>query len=101
MGEGIEPQLRGKEQALYELIKDTFQRTVGYELEKLGTTNKAGYIRECINQFVLTRKIPISDVQKDKVTYYVVRDFVGYGPIDVLMADEKVEDVSCDGTNVP
>jgi flagellar protein FlaI len=99
--EPIEPQLSAKELALYELIKDTFQRTVGYELDKLGTTDKAAYIKECINQFVLSRKIPISDIQKEKVSYYVVRDFVGYGPVDLLMADERVEDVSCDGTNVP
>ncbi|HLF07665.1 MAG TPA: type II/IV secretion system ATPase subunit [Thermoplasmata archaeon] len=99
--EPIEPQLSAKELALYELIKDTFQRTVGYELDKLGTTDKPAYIKECINQFTLTRKIPISDIQKEKVSYYVIRDFVGYGPVDPLMQDERVEDVSCDGTNVP
>ena len=99
--EPIEPQLSAKELALYELIKDTFQRTVGYELDKLGTTDKSAYIKECINQFTLTRKIPISDIQKEKVSYYVIRDFVGYGPVDPLMQDEQVEDVSCDGTNVP
>src|SRR5204863_434120 len=30
-----------------------------------------------------------------------IRDFVGYGPVDVLMADLRIEDVSCDGTSIP
>jgi len=33
--------------------------------------------------------------------YYVFRDFIRYGPIDVVMTDPQVEDVSCDGVRVP
>jgi flagellar protein FlaI len=36
-----------------------------------------------------------------KVLYYVERDLVGYGPIEVLMRDYKLEDVSCDGVDRP
>src|SRR3972149_5573754 len=31
----------------------------------------------------------------------MIRDFVGYGPIDAFMADVRIEDVSCDGTGIP
>src|SRR3989449_10024479 len=33
--------------------------------------------------------------------YYVFRDFIRYGPIDVVMTDVQVEAVSCDGGRVP
>jgi len=36
-----------------------------------------------------------------KLLYYLVRDFIDYGAIDPIMRDPAVEDVSCDGTNVP
>ncbi|MFC7166999.1 type II/IV secretion system ATPase subunit [Halospeciosus flavus] len=36
-----------------------------------------------------------------KLAYYFQRDFVGYGVVDPLMSDPSVEDVSCDGANVP
>jgi flagellar protein FlaI len=36
-----------------------------------------------------------------KVLYYIERDLVGYGPIEVLMRDYKLEDVSCDGVDRP
>lgn len=36
-----------------------------------------------------------------KIYYYVIRDTVGYGPIDALMKDENIEDISCDGVGRP
>lgn len=35
----------------------------------------------------------------EKVIYYIERDLLGYGPIDVMMRDYKLEDISCDGVN--
>jgi flagellar protein FlaI len=37
----------------------------------------------------------------DKLVYYVIRDFVGYGKIDSLMKDHLIEDISADGVNIP
>ncbi|MGC9096810.1 MAG: type II/IV secretion system ATPase subunit [Infirmifilum sp.] len=34
-----------------------------------------------------------------KVIYYIERDLVGYGPIEVLMRDYRLEDISCDGVD--
>mgnify|MGYP003851892903 CR=1 FL=1 len=36
-----------------------------------------------------------------KLLYYLVRDFLDFGPIDPIMRDPAVEDVSCDGAEVP
>lgn len=36
-----------------------------------------------------------------RVAYYLRRDFVRYGRIDPLMQDPAIEDISCDGANVP
>lgn len=38
---------------------------------------------------------------KDKIFYHVLREFLGYGPIDILMEDTGIEDISCDGHQVP
>lgn len=35
------------------------------------------------------------------VRYYLRRDFLGYGRLDPFMSDPAVEDVSCDGADVP
>lgn len=33
--------------------------------------------------------------------YYLMRDFAWYGPIDPLMRDPLIEDISCDGHGIP
>lgn len=33
--------------------------------------------------------------------YYLERDMIGYGPLNALMEDPNIEDISCDGINVP
>jgi flagellar protein FlaI len=37
----------------------------------------------------------------DKLFYYVVRDLAGYGPLNVLMLDPNIEDISYNGLNSP
>ncbi|WP_136716290.1 type II/IV secretion system ATPase subunit [Halorientalis salina] len=36
-----------------------------------------------------------------KLLYYLLRGFIHYGPIDPLMRDPAIEDISCDGADVP
>jgi len=36
-----------------------------------------------------------------KILYYVEKDTVGFGPIDPLMKDPYIEDISCDGVGKP
>ncbi len=44
-------------------------------------------------------KLPLLSVEK--LTYYVVRDTIGYGPMEVIIEDPFIEDIFCDGTNLP
>lgn len=36
-----------------------------------------------------------------KIQYYILRNYLGWGRIDALMKDEQIEDISCDGIQVP
>ena len=36
-----------------------------------------------------------------KIPYYVLREAVGFGPIDPLMRDPEIEDISCNGARKP
>ncbi len=99
--EPIEPALTEKEKKLLDLIRDTLQRTLGYEWEKLTKLDKEEYLRESVESFIRTRGIKVDPIARKKIGYYITRDFVGYGVIDAMMRDENVEDISCDGVNVP
>lgn len=38
---------------------------------------------------------------RHKIAYYLLRDFTGYGTIDPLMHDDRIEDVTGDGADTP
>lgn len=37
----------------------------------------------------------------EKFLYYIERDMMGFGPLNVIMDDYRVEDISCDGVGIP
>jgi len=39
--------------------------------------------------------------QWDQIFYYVVRDLIGYGPLQAIMGDPDIEDISCNGVDMP
>ena len=43
----------------------------------------------------------ISEAEIPYIAYYVVRDLTGYGPIDPLVRDQHVEDITCNGVELP
>ncbi|MBN1110404.1 MAG: type II/IV secretion system ATPase subunit [Methanomassiliicoccales archaeon] len=99
--EVIEPALTREEEDLLELIKDTLHRTLGYEWERLTRLDKEEYLRDSVDSFIRSRGIRVEQLTKKRIAYYIIRDFVGHGVIDVMMRDDMVEDISCDGYNVP
>ena len=49
-------------------------------------------------------KIVLTGTQKEskeKIYYHIFKEFLGYGKIDIVMEDEGIEDISCDGHHVP
>ncbi len=99
--ESLEPPLTPAEKTTLDLIMDTCQRTLEYELDKMEIKDKREYLKGSVDSFIKSRGLRIDPATKEKIYYYVIRDFVDYGPIDALMADLYIEDISCDGTAVP
>jgi flagellar protein FlaI len=99
--EALEPKLTADEEKTLALIKDTLGRTLGYEWDKLTVLDKKEYLVESVESFIHSRGVRVSPLLKKKLNYYILRDFVGYGRMDVLMRDEQIEDISCDGVGIP
>ncbi len=36
-----------------------------------------------------------------KILYFLERNYIGYGKLDAMLKDSHIEDISCDGINVP
>jgi flagellar protein FlaI len=100
--EVIEPSLpQGEEKHLTE-IKDLLMEELDVNLKDIESREKAeDYLKQKIADLVKKYHLKIPAESVDKLTYYVIRDFIGYGKIDPLMKDHMIEDISADGVNIP
>jgi flagellar protein FlaI len=100
--EVIEPSLpKGEEKHLTE-IKDLLMEELDVNLKDIESREKAeDFLKQKIADLVKKYHLKIPPEAVDKLTYYIIRDFIGYGRIDPLMKDHMIEDISADGVNIP
>ena len=100
MYQAIEPPLTKTEQRDFEQIMDIFVKSVTADIEEIDT-DPAGYLRAAMDQIIKSYSLRVTKKSRSKIFYYLKRDLLGYGRMDVLMNDANVEDVSLDGTGIP
>ena len=61
----------------------------------------AKYLLKKCDEVFDTYRFNVDAETRGKLLYYIVRDNLGFGKIDPLMHDPLIEDISCDGVNVP
>ncbi len=98
--EVIEPKLSEDEKDVLELLKTTLVASVEHMTETV-LEEKERYLRRIVERLMVQLGIALNPIAKEKIMYYVVRDFIGYSIINVMMIDPNVEDCSCDGLDVP
>jgi flagellar protein FlaI len=98
--EVIEPQMTPDEKDLRDILKGSLTVTLNLNRDKK-TEDRAKAIRKGMEELLKTFNISLNPVSKERIFYYLRRDFVGYGVIDVMMIDPNVEDCSCDGVDIP
>ena len=98
--EVIEPKLSDDEMDVLTLLKETMVASVEHMTESLPAERET-YLRRMVEKLMKDLGIGLNPVSKERVMYYVLRDFIGYGVINVMMTDPNVEDCSCDGVDVP
>ncbi len=100
--ETIEPTLREKEKNQLREIKDILVQEINVSLKDLETKKKAKeYLKSKVREIIRDYRMKVADEAVNKLMYYIVRDFIGYGKIDSLMKDHMIEDISADGVNIP
>jgi flagellar protein FlaI len=102
----IEPDLSKREENALNFIVETLGRVLDYD-EKIMQLKKERQaaiekiMREKTKEIFEDYSMDLDESSKERIEYYIVRDFAGYGKIEVIMRDEAIEDVSCDGPEIP
>ncbi len=58
------------------------------------------HIRSSLQSIIKRYNLPIR-ISFDKILYYIVRDTLYLGKIEPLLHDHMIEEISCDGPNIP
>ncbi len=97
-----EPKLDDKEKKTYDLIRENLVEVVDVHLSSVKKMDKAfDYLEEKIKKILEELEVSVDNVSYNKIFYYIYRDFVGLNEIEPLMHDPYIEDISCDGLNIP
>ena len=100
--EVIEPTLLKEEENKLKEIKGLLIAEIDVNLKEVGTRKKAEeYLENKIREIIEDYQLEIVREATDKLMYYIIRDFLGFGKIDPLMKDHLIEDISADGVNIP
>jgi len=97
----IEPQLNEKERDALNFIQETLIDSIDIRLDEIDSYKVEAFLLGRITNIINDYKMVVGDILKNKILYYIKRDFVWYGKIDPLMRDPNIEDISCDGSGLP
>ena len=98
----IEPTLLDEDKVLYKKIREILIEELDVDVRKIPTKEEAQkLLRHKVDLIVEQYKIHVEAEVLDKLMYYVTRDFIQHGKIESLMRDHMLEDISCDGPDVP
>lgn len=98
----VEPTLRKKEKEYYELIVDSLIELLDVRLSAIKKEEKTiDYIEDKIKGIIEELDIDLNTTEFSKIMYYIYRDFVGLNKIEPLMHDPYIEDIGCDGVEIP
>ena len=93
-----EPELNEQEKQIYNIVMNSLY----YAMKPLEKEEPIKYIEKQI--VAITKDLGIYEQILDsfgKLKYYIVRDTLGYGPLDIPLKDPRIEDISIEGVNRP
>lgn len=99
--EAIEPQLTEKQDQLKNKLITLFRKFADIDVFEGTVQEKWKILEQSLEKLIHDKQIKIEKTEKEAIFYYIFREFVGYGRIDILMNDPDIEDVSCDGHAIP
>jgi flagellar protein FlaI len=85
------------------LLSDVYERSrdlLSYE-DIIGGADKKDILTRTVKE-IIDKYIKNFDVRSfHKILYFMIRNNIGFGRIDSLLKDDKIEDISCSGPNIP
>jgi len=98
----IEPELSEDEKKIYEKIVSGLMEILDIELSAVKKKEEAlSYLEDQTRKVLDEYEITLSKDSFLRILYFIQRNFIGLNEIEPLMQDPYIEDISCDGVEIP
>ena len=98
----IEPTLSERDKKALEIIKKLLMTELSVSLGEIKSKKEAEHrLGAKIERMIKSYKMSIPAKNIAKIKYYAIRDYIHLGKIEALMRDHMIEEISCDGTDIP
>ncbi len=97
----IEPPISEEEYSLLNSIYNDMRRSLVLNDYSTDEDTKTTVVMEVLDELIKEYALELEPGLKMKILYYLLRNFIGYGTIDSIINDKYVEDISCDGYEIP
>jgi type IV secretory pathway ATPase VirB11/archaellum biosynthesis ATPase len=95
----LEMQLSKDEEYLLKFIKETLDG-FAFKTSDLEIKGEDKYLSEKVDLIIEDYMLNIDSLTKKKILYYLEKESIGLGKLDVIMKEPNIEDISCDGSGV-
>jgi len=98
----IEPELEPDDAGILKRIKEALTEIIDVEMSVLKNREEVvSYLEAKIRKVLTETGLSIPSDRYIKISYYLIRDFVGLNEIEPMMYDPYIEDIGCSGLNTP
>ena len=96
----VEPEMSQYDMEIIESTKKILEERLDIDFFKVGEIKAKNLLREEIYK-ILKTKPDMNPGKIDSIRYCLERDIVGLGKVEPMFNDPNIEDISCDGINIP
>ncbi len=97
-----EPRMTVEDKKILKTIIDELVDAIQVGFNSIKDQKKAEqYLESQVIKIVESLNLQITKEQFVKIMYYIYRDFIGLNKIEPLLRDPWIEDIGCDGVNIP
>ena len=98
--EVIEPKLTEDESNLIDVLKKALVVSLNLSSDP-SPEHRKQVLDKAADKLMHKLGLVLHPLSRERILYFLRRDFIGYGAINVMMIDPNIEDCSCDGVGIP
>jgi len=97
----IEPHMTAVLKEALVKVKEVLEQRLDIEFNQVRRFEALDFLRKQVSEIISFYRLKLTDEEKKILQYFIERDFIGLERVEPMVKDEQIEDISCDGLDIP